>query len=147
MYLFLPDMVKGGDGVIFNVSSVAGFQPNPFQVVYGTTKAGLQSLSQGIRAELKGTGVTVCTLNPPYTDTKLLKLEGYPERLRFYSVTGLKSPEWIAKKAIKAFEKRKFMYVPGLWSKFIHLVLIRLSPRRMVDVLSRYLLQGRKRGE
>ena len=66
MRLFLPEMVARGEGVIYNVSSVSGLQPTPFQSVYGATKAGLQSLSQAVRAELEGTGVTVCTLNPSY---------------------------------------------------------------------------------
>jgi short-subunit dehydrogenase len=89
--------------------------------------------------------VTVCTLNPPYTDTKILKVDGYPEDLRFYSVSGIKKPEWIAKKALKALEKKKFLYVPGIWAKFIHLVLIKFSPRRAVDAVSRYFMQGWKK--
>ena len=143
MYLFLPDMVKRGEGVIFNMSSVSAFQPTPFQSVYGATKIGLQSLSQAVRAELRGSGVTVCTLNPPYIDTKLLKAEGYPPDLRYYLISGKKSPEWLARKAIKKFEKRKFLYLPGLRFVIIHLGLIRFSPRRFVDFVSRYLMQGR----
>jgi len=145
MYLFLPDMVKRGEGVIFNISSLSAFQPTPFQSVYGATKAGLQSLSQAIRAELKGSGVTVCTLNPPYIDTKLLKTDGYPPDLRYYLISGKKSPGWLARKAIKKFEKRKFLYLPGLRFVFIHLGLLRFSPRRFVDAMSRYLMQGRRR--
>ncbi len=142
MYLFLKDMVKKGEGVVFNTSSVAGLQPTPFHTVYGATKAALQSLSQGIRVELKGTGVTVCTLNPSYTDTDILKAEGFPEKLRWFSISGLSTPEWIAKKAIKAFEKGKFIYVPGVLTKFIHLFLIRVSPKRIVDAMSQRFLQG-----
>lgn len=150
MHLFLPDMIQRGEGVIFNNSSVSALQPTPFQAVYGATKAGLQSLSQAVRAELKAAGVkgvTVCTLNPPYIDTDLLKRDGYPEELRFYTISGKKSPEWLARKALKAFEKRKFLYVPGLWAAFIHLCLIKFSPRRLVDVVSGFLLQGRKKPE
>ncbi|MGC9325154.1 MAG: SDR family NAD(P)-dependent oxidoreductase [Desulfomonilia bacterium] len=142
MYLFLPDMVKRGEGIIFNTSSVSALQPTPFQSVYGASKAGLQSLSQGIRAELKGTGVTVCTLNPPYIDTRLLTTEGYPPDLRFYTLSGKKSPEWLAKKAIEAFEHGKMLYVPGFSAKLFHLYLIRISPRFLVDAVSRFFLQG-----
>lgn len=142
MYLFLPGMVSRGEGCVFNTSSVSGLQPTPFQSVYGASKAGLQSLSQGVRAELMGTGVTVCTINPPYIDTRLLRAEGYPRDLRFYTISGKKSPEWLAKKALKAFEKGKMMHVPGFTAKLIHLVLIRLSPRRLVDYVSRFAMQG-----
>lgn len=144
MHFFLPDLLKQGEGLIINVSSVSALQPTPFQSVYGATKAGLQSLSQGIRAELKGTGVTVCTLNPPFIDTDLLKRDGYPPDLRFFSISGKRSTRWLARKALKAFERRKFIYVPGLWPAFIHLCLTRLSPRRLVDAVSGYFMQGRQ---
>ena len=146
MYLFIPDMVKRGRGVVFNTASVQSFQPIPYHTVYCATKAGLQMLSQGIRAELRGTGVSVCTLNPPYTDTPMLRTKGFPKQIRFYKISGIKDPAWIAKKAIRAFEKDKFLYVPGVWAKFIHLVVIRLSPRRLVDYFNHYMLKGTKKG-
>jgi short-subunit dehydrogenase len=146
MHLFIPDMVKKGQGVVFNTASVQSFQPTPFHSAYCATKAAIQMLSQGIRAELRGTGVTVCTLNPPYTNTGMLKTKGFPKEIRFYKISGIKDPAWIARKALKAFEKDKFMYIPGLWAKFIHLVLIRFSPRRIVDLVTYYLLKGTKKG-
>jgi len=137
-------MIKQKEGIIYNTSSVSALQPTPFQTVYGATKAGLQSLSQGIRAELKGTGVTVCTLNPPYTATNILKQGGFPENLRWYAISGLKKPEWIAKKAISALEKRKFLYVAGFSAWLVHIVLVRFSPRRLVDWVSGFFLQGKR---
>lgn len=143
MHLFLPEMIGRKKGAILNVSSVSALQPTPFQTVYGASKAGLQSLSQGIRTELKGTGVTVCTLNPPYVDTPILNKAGFPKHLRWYAISGLKKPDWIAKKAIKAFEKQKILYVPGLRNWLIHILMVRLSPKRMVDWMSRFFLQGK----
>lgn len=145
MRLFIPDMVKRGEGVVFNISSVSALQPTPFHTVYGASKAGLQSLSQGVRAELKGTGVTVCTLNPPYIETGLIHSGGFPEVLRFYAISGKKTPRWVAQKAIKAFEKGKMLYIPGFANKIIHNLMLRLSPRAMVDAVSRFMLQPPKR--
>jgi uncharacterized protein len=145
MHLFIPDMVKKGEGVVFNTASVQAFQPTPYHSVYCATKAGLQMLSEGIRSELRGTGVSVCTLNPPYTNTAMLKTKGFPREIRFYKISGIKDPAWIARKALGAFEKDKFMYIPGLWGKFIHLVLIRFSPRRLVDFVTYHLLKGTKK--
>jgi len=145
MHLFLPDMIGRKKGTIFNISSVSALQPTPFQTVYGATKAGLQSLSQALRTELKGTGVTVCTLNPPYVDTAILGKGGFPNHLRWYAISGLKKPDWIARKAIKAFEKQKFLHVPGLRNWLVHILLMRLSPRRTVDWMSRFFLQGKKK--
>lgn len=143
MHLYLKDMTEANEGVIFNISSLSAFQPTPFQPAYGASKIGLQSLSQSVRTELKGSGVTVCTLNPPYIDTGLLERDGYPPDLLYFTFNGKKSPQWLAKKALKGFEKRKFLYLPGPWSAFIHLVLIKLTPRRLTDYLSWYLLQRR----
>jgi len=143
MRLFLPDMIARKTGAVLNVSSVSAFQPAPYQTLYGASKAGLQSLSQGVRAELKGTGVTVCTLNPPYVDTAMLRQEGFPKRLRWFSISGLQKPEWLAEKALRALEKQKFLYVPGFRAWLIHIVLVRISPKRMVDWMSRFFLQGK----
>jgi hypothetical protein len=145
MHLFIPDMVKKGEGVVFNTASVQAFQPTPYHSVYCATKAGIQMLSEGIRAELTGTGVSVCTLNPPYTNTAMIRTKGFPREIRFYRISGIKEPAWIARKALGAFEKDKFMYVPGLWAKFIHLVLIRFSPRRLVDFVTYHLLKGTRK--
>ena len=145
MHLFLQDMVKGGEGMIINISSVSALQPTPFQSAYGATKAGLQSLSEAVRAELKKSGVTVCTLNPPFIDTPLLKKKKYPEDLRFYSISGIKSTEWLAQKALKAFEKRKFLYVPHPWDAFMHQGLVKLAPRRLVNFFSCFFMQGSKK--
>ena len=71
-----------------------------------------------------------------------MKKKKYPEDLRFFSIGGIKSPEWLARKALKAFEKRKFLYVPGLWNRFIHQVMVRLAPRRFTNICSRFFLQG-----
>ena len=144
MHLFIPDMIKNGGGVIFNTSSVSALQPTPFQSVYGATKAGLLSLSRGIRAELRRSGVHVCALNPPYIDTDLLKTQGYPPDLRFYTISPKKKPEWVAAKALEAFESCRMSYIPGAWSNIIHNLLVRISPNWVVDEVSRFFLQGWK---
>lgn len=145
IHLFVPHMVAEGRGVVLNVSSVAAFQPTPFHAVYGSAKAGLQMLSEAMRAELTGTGVSICTLNPPYTDTALLRVRGFPKKVRWYTlIGGLKSPGWVAKKAIRALECDKFLYVPGLRGKFNHLFLNRVSSRRLINWIAWYTLQAKK---
>lgn len=62
--LFLPEMVKQGQGRILNVASTASFQPGPLMTVYYATKAFVLSFSEGLAEELKGTGVTVTALCP-----------------------------------------------------------------------------------
>src|SRR6266705_802198 len=60
----LPRMIARGRGGILNVSSSAGFLPIPDFAVYAATKAYVTSLSEALRAELRGTGVSVCALCP-----------------------------------------------------------------------------------
>jgi short-subunit dehydrogenase len=142
-HLFVGDMVKRGDGRILNVSSVSAFQPSVHQAVYGATKAFIQNFSEAVNQELKGTGVSVCTLNPSYTDTPLLKGEDFPAHLRWYLICGLSSPEDIARKGLRAFLKGKTVYIPGLRNWFIHDVLLRFVPRGLANQISAWVLKGK----
>ena len=67
--LFLKDMLARGEGKILNLSSIASKSPGPWNAVYHATKAFVQSFSEGIRSELKDSGVTVTALLPGATDT------------------------------------------------------------------------------
>jgi len=64
------DMVARGEGRILFTSSVASQAPEPFQAVYGASKAFVQSFAMALREELAGTGVTVTALLPGPTDTE-----------------------------------------------------------------------------
>lgn len=62
-------MRNAGKGRILIVGSIAGFYPGTFHAVYNATKAFLDSFSFALRAELKGSGVTVTCLMPGATET------------------------------------------------------------------------------
>jgi short-subunit dehydrogenase len=66
----VQDMVARGQGRILFTSSVASQAPEPFQAVYGASKAFVQSFALALREELKGTGVSVTSLLPGPTDTE-----------------------------------------------------------------------------
>ena len=55
MRLTLPDIIAA-KGRVLNVSSVSAFQPTVFQAVYGASKSFIQSLSEAVSEELRGTG-------------------------------------------------------------------------------------------
>ena len=57
-------------GAILNVSSVAGFQPNPHHATYGATKAFVTSLTEAVHEELAPFDVHVTALCPGYTHTE-----------------------------------------------------------------------------
>jgi short-subunit dehydrogenase len=53
-----------GSGQIVNVGSVLGAIPYPWFAAYSSSKAGLAALSQALRRELDGSGVTVTHIAP-----------------------------------------------------------------------------------
>ena len=60
----LPGMVARGRGSILNVTSVAGYVPNPGEAAYGASKAALSRWSHGLAIDLHRTGVHVGVLSP-----------------------------------------------------------------------------------
>ncbi len=60
-------------GRILITGSIAGFMPGTYQAVYNATKAFLDSFSFAVRAELKGTDVTVTCLMPGATETEFFE--------------------------------------------------------------------------
>jgi uncharacterized protein len=143
MHLFLKDMVARCDGRILNVSSVSAFQPTVHHAVYGASKAFVQSLSEAVNEEVRRSGVRVCTLNPSYTDTPLIKSGDFPDRLWWYAVSGLADPAVIAKKGVRALKKGNSLCIPGFKNWVIHILLQRISSRKLINFISYYALKER----
>ena len=66
----LPVMRRQKSGVIVNVSSIVGHRALPTGGAYAATKAAQISLTEALRAELKGTGVFACSVHPIGTTTE-----------------------------------------------------------------------------
>jgi len=69
----LRDMVMRGEGKVLFTSSIASTTPGPYLAVYHATKAFVQSFVQGVREELKDTGVTLTALMPGATETEFFE--------------------------------------------------------------------------
>jgi short-subunit dehydrogenase len=78
--LALPDMRSRNQGLIINVSSLAGDLPVPFLAPYSAGKSALSSLSDGLSLELSHTAIRVVDLRPGDVATQFhpstRKLEG-----------------------------------------------------------------------
>jgi len=132
----LPVLRTFEDSAILNVSSSASFVPVPQLAVYAATKAYVTSFSEALRAELRGTGVSVTALCPGPVDTEFGEVAnrgrsgpgfGGPE---FLKVT----PERVVRDALLGVERDRARVIPG-WiiflimslSFFIPFALIRLG--------------------
>ena len=60
----LPHMRRQRAGLIVNMSSIAGLVPVPFQAIYSASKAALESISEGMRMEVRPFGIRVALLEP-----------------------------------------------------------------------------------
>ncbi len=82
----LPQMISQKRGAILNVSSSAGFLPIPEFNVYAATKAYVTSFSESLRAEVRGSGVTVTALCPGPVRTEFQRVaqrsDGEPDSAR-----------------------------------------------------------------
>ena len=78
----LQCMVERRRGFVVNVGSLGGKKTPPYDAVYGGTKAGLIEWTQGLRLELRGTGIHVSLVYPIYTDQVARAFEALAERDR-----------------------------------------------------------------
>lgn len=74
----LPGMLDRGAGSIVNITSVAGYIPNPKESAYGASKAALSLWSHGLSVDLHGTGVHVGVLSPGPIDTEIWEKDEVP---------------------------------------------------------------------
>ncbi|WP_028808451.1 SDR family oxidoreductase [Streptomyces canus] len=100
-------MLERNRGGIINVSSVAGFQPMPFQASYGATKAFVLSFTEALAEELRGTRLRVMAVHPGPVDTGFF--DGTTAKLNPKAVT----PERIAAKSLLDFERGRTASFPG----------------------------------
>jgi short-subunit dehydrogenase len=71
--LVIREMVALGHGRVLVTSSIAATAPGPFHATYAASKAFGHSFAEGIRTELKDTGVCVTSLLPGPTDTEFFE--------------------------------------------------------------------------
>jgi NAD(P)-dependent dehydrogenase (short-subunit alcohol dehydrogenase family) len=67
----LPAMRARGSGRIINVSSIVGRVSFGLMGVYGATKYAVEALSDALRLELRGFGITVVLIEPGFVATNL----------------------------------------------------------------------------
>ena len=122
----LPGMVARGHGGVVNVSSVAGWTAGG---TYSAAKAWVTTFSEGIDAELAGTGVHVTAVCPGFTHTEFhqradMNTSGIPEQLWLDADT-------VARAGLEAVRDGRAVCVPGLTYKALS-ALLQYAPRPLV---------------
>lgn len=107
----LPGMLERRQGAIVQVSSIAGIAPTPFNATYGATKAFVNSFSEALHEELRGSGVRIQLLQPGFTRTEFQQRAGM-------NVAGMPDFAWmepiaVVDASLEALRRGDLICVPG----------------------------------
>jgi uncharacterized protein len=123
----IPKLLKSGDGGgILIVSSMAGFNPVPYQTAYSATKAFLIHYGRGLWHELRGSNVSITTYAPAGIATEMTAGE------KFGPLRGWLAPvEEVAEQGLVAFRNRRYLAIPGTTNQ-VGDILFRVLPRQFM---------------
>lgn len=126
MHAALPAMRERNQGVIINVSSVAGWIAGGS---YSAAKSYLTVMSESLHTELRGTNVKVLALCPGFTRTEFhqrgrMRMTGLPEFLWLES-------RHVVSAAWRAAQRGRAISVPGIQYKLLSAI-TRFAPRPLV---------------
>jgi short-subunit dehydrogenase len=138
---FLPGMVERRRGGVMNISSSFGLGVLPMFAAYLATKHYVTGFTEGLCADLAGTGVVVTQVCPGPVKTEFEQTMG--------NSTGAKVPAFVeisaehcARAAVGAFDRGRAMVVPGITMKIL-MLFNALSPRfvrrAFAGLLGRYV--------
>lgn len=139
--IYAKEMKLRGSGKIINVSSTAAFQPGPLMAVYYATKAYVQSFSEALANELKGTGVTVTTLCPGPTASGF-QYAANINNVRLVKGRKLPSSAEVALFGYNAMMKGKIVAVHGFINKIVAQS-YRFLPRKLITSAVRKIQETR----
>ncbi len=97
---FLPSMLKNKSGHIVNVASVAASFGLPGIASYCASKFAMLGFSEGLKHELKGTGIGITVVSPIMVQTNFLEHPSF-EKMPKFSPASLSS-KTVAKTILKA---------------------------------------------
>ncbi|WP_417250042.1 SDR family NAD(P)-dependent oxidoreductase [Celeribacter sp.] len=97
----VPAMAKRGAGDITLIGSLAGYRGLPASIGYSASKAGVISLAETMRFDLKGTGVCVRVVNPGFIKTRLTDKNTF-------KMPQIMTPETAADRVFKAMQRKRF---------------------------------------
>ena len=112
----LPKLLAQKRGHIVNVSSLAGKTAAPYNVAYAAAKSGLIGFTHGLRAELRGSGVSASVVCPGFVAHDGMFAEhSRSSAVRVSKLVGMARPEQVAKAVVRAIthDKAELLVAPG----------------------------------
>ncbi len=122
---YIAAMRARGHGVLAGIASVAGYRGLPGATAYSASKAAAIAYLEGLRVELRGSGITVITICPGYIATAMTASNPYP-------MPFIISAETAAEKIVTVIAKRKTHAVLP-WQMAIVARLMHVLPRWIYD--------------
>jgi short-subunit dehydrogenase len=131
----LPGMISRGSGKVVNNASISGYAHFPAASTYAASKAGVVALTQSLRRELAGTGVTTLQVVTPGVDTDMLDAteDVYGRHMDVSDWDKVSPAEWAAKMVAAMQADRDVLRPRG---KTGLAVLASRGPARLLDVAS-----------
>jgi short-subunit dehydrogenase len=110
----LPGMLARGRGKVVNNASISGYAYFPAASTYAASKAGVVALTESLRRELSGTGVSALHLVTPGVQTDMLAAthEVYGRYMDTSSWDEVTPQEW-ASRIVRAIERDDSVLGPG----------------------------------
>lgn len=136
---FIPILKKQGGGHIVNVASSAGIVSLPEMAPYNVTKAGVISLSETLRGELRGSNIGVTVVCPTFFKTNLMdQARTTDERQRkmanaFFDRFSFGTVQSVTKATMKAIAKNRLYVLPQPDSK-LYWLMKRMTPHTFYNV-------------
>lgn len=139
-HIYGARMAKAGKGQILNVASIAGFMPGPLMATYYASKAFVQSFTQALHVELKGSGVHVSALCPGPVRTEFWNSADAGHTALAHMAL---PATYVARVGWAALNVNKATCMPGVLAKVI-VFSTRILPRPVIARMAA-LLQYKKR--
>ncbi len=115
---------------VITIASMSGASPMPYFALYSATKALLINFFTSLHYELKKDGVKVTVVMPGGVPTRPDIIEDIKGQ-GLWGKLSSKSPEFVAEKSLKKVKKNKIKYIPGVFNKFLNLVM-KIVPKKIV---------------
>jgi len=100
----VPEMKKGGGGVIINTGSIVGLRPPQNLCAYASSKGAVITLTKALALELAPANIRVNCINPTVADTPFLRhtfsKKGLKAAVKFIPIGRLAKPEDVAYAAL-----------------------------------------------